>query len=239
MKKQLLLLSALFLLITSFGVKAQSVDKILDGYFEVIGGKDKWKKLNGIMMEAKVQTPQGEIPMKMYRMRPNSMRVEANFQGKTIVIQAYDGKDAWGTNFMSGKMEKKGDEETKELASETFEPYYLDYKGKGHKIELAGNEEIEGTDCHKLKATKKNGDVEYLFFDKETNALVMTRSTGKSGATKGKQMDSFVGDYKEVAGLMMPHSITESIAGQKSTITISKITANPKVDKTLFSLPKK
>ena len=238
MKKQLTLFAALCLCIASFGTQAQSVDKIIDGYFEIIGGKDKFRKMKSMVMEGSAQSPQGEVQLKMYSERPNKTKIEFSMQGKTFVLQAYDGKNAWGTNFMTGKSEKKPDEAAKELADETFEPFYLDYKKKGHKIELEGTEEIDGTECYKLKATKKDGKVQYLFFDKESYALIMIRSTGTSGPMKGKQIESYMADYKEVDGVMMPYSLTQNMAGQKSTLTIKKITINPKLEDKVFTLPK-
>ncbi|OJJ18648.1 hypothetical protein BKI52_23860 [marine bacterium AO1-C] len=238
MKKQLTLLATLFLLITSFGIQAQSVDKIIDGYFEIIGGKDKFRKMKAMVMEGTAQSPQGELQIKMYNQRPNKSKLEVTLQDKTFVVQAFDGKNAWGTNFMTQKSEKKSDEVAKEMASEAFEPFYLDYKKKGHKIELEGTEEIDGTECYKLKGTKKDGKVQYLFFDKESNALIMTRVTSTTGPMKGQQIDAYVADYKEVDGIMMPHSLTRSIGGQKSTLTINKITINPKLEDKVFTFTK-
>lgn len=238
MKKHLTLLIALFLVSAGFNAKAQTVDKILDSYFENTGGKDKWKKFNNMVMEGKVEAQGQQIPVKMYQQRPNSTRMEMVFQGKTIVQQAYDGKDAWTSNPIAGKTAKLPEARTKELADEAFEPEYLDYKSKGHKIALEGTEEIEGTECNKLKLTKKNGDIEYLFFDTESNVLLMTRSTVKSGQAKGSQVEAHLSDYKEVSGLMLPHSITQKVGGNAFVITIEKITVNSKIEKTVFAFPK-
>lgn len=238
MKKHTILMMALVLLTTGFQIKAQNVDKIIDTYFENIGGKDKWGKVTSVVLEGEAQAQGQQIPMKIYRQQPNSLRIELSLQGKTIVQQAFDGKDAWGMNFMTGKMEKRPAETTKELAEEEFEPFYLNYKKKGHKIVLEGKEEIEGSECYKLKVTKKNGDVVYLFFDTENSILIMTRNTIKSGPAKGQQTESYVSDYKEVNGLMMPHAMIEKVGGQKITINVKKITINSKLDAKLFAFPK-
>lgn len=238
MKKHTILMVALILLSAGFQTKAQSVDKIIDTYFENVGGKDKWSKVTSMVMEGEAQVQGRQIPMKIYRQQPNSLRMEFSLQGKTVVQQAFDGKDAWGMNFMTGKMEKKPEEVTKELAKEKFEPFYLNYKKKGHKIVLEGKEEIEGSECYKLKATKKDGEVIYLFFDTENSVLIMSRNTIKSGPAKGQQTESYVSDYKEVNGLMIPHALIEKVGGQKINISIKKITINSKLDAKLFAFPK-
>ncbi|EAY31154.1 LolA-like protein [Microscilla marina] len=239
MKKYFSLLIALLLINAGVCVQAQTVDKILNSYFENTGGKAKWNKLNSMIMEGKVEAQGQQFPVKMYNQRPNFQRMEMVFQGKTIVQRAYDGKDAWASNPIAGKTVKLPEEQAKELAEDMFEPAYLNYKTKGHKIVLDGKEEIEGTECNKLKLTKKNGDVEYLFFDTESNVLLMQRTTVKQGPSKGTQIDSFMSDYKEVGGLMIPHALTQKMGTNTFTVTMDKITLNSKIDKSLFSFPKK
>ena len=238
MRKHLTLLIALVLMSAGFSTKAQTVDKILDSYFENTGGKDKWTNLKNMTMEGKAEAQGRQFPVKIYQHRPNLTRMELTFQGKTLVQQAYDGKDAWGIDFASGKNQKKSAEAAKELSEDEFEPFYLNYSKKGHKIVLDGKEEIEGTECNKLKVTKKNGDVVYLFFDTESDVLLMSRSTVKTGGAKGKQAEAYFSDYKEVGGLMLPHSFIQKVEGNKFELTIEKISVNPKIDKSIFSLPK-
>jgi len=42
-----------------------------------------------------------------------------------------------------------------------FDGSLVDYKAKGHTVELVGKESVEGADTFKLKVTKKNGNIEY------------------------------------------------------------------------------
>lgn len=237
MRKSIVLLIALVLVSAGFNAKAQTVDEILKSYIENTGGKAKWKKLTNTVMEGKVEMMGQQIPVKLYNQAPNFQRMEMVFQGKTIVQRAYDGKDAWASNPIAGKTVKLPEDQTKDIAEAMFEPAFFDYKSKGHKIELDGKEEIEGTECNKLKLTKKNGDVEYLFFDTESNVLLMQRTTVKRGPGKGTQIDTYMSDYKEVDGLMMPHAMTQKMGPNKFVINIEKITTNTKLDNKIFAYP--
>ena len=39
----------------------------------------------------------------------------------------------------------------------------VDYRRKGHKVELLGKEKVEGVDAYKLKLTLKGGEVKYIY----------------------------------------------------------------------------
>ena len=51
---------------SAFSVQSQTVDEILDNYFEIIGGKDRWKSLQSIKMKG-ISAMQGmELPLTIY-----------------------------------------------------------------------------------------------------------------------------------------------------------------------------
>src|SRR5687767_11053919 len=79
-------------------VNAQTADEILNKYFANTGGVDKWKAVKTMKMEAKVATPQGDLPIVMLAKAPNKSKMTINVQGKEIVQQAYDGQTAWTLN---------------------------------------------------------------------------------------------------------------------------------------------
>ena len=41
----------------------------------------------------------------------------------------------------------------------------VDYAKKGHKVEYAGQESVEGSQAHMLKVTLKNGTITTMFLD--------------------------------------------------------------------------
>ncbi len=76
----------------------------------------------------------------------------------------------------------------------------VDYKAKGHQVELVGKEKVEGSDAYKLKVTKKDGDVEYYFLD--ADSYLPVRVEGKR-TIRGTEIEgeSTLGDYKEAGRL--------------------------------------
>jgi outer membrane lipoprotein-sorting protein len=219
--------------------QAQTADEVLNKYWEAVGGKTKWKELKSMVMTGKASQMGQDFPYTVYTKSPNKMKVSVSFQGKEIIPQAFDGDVAWGTNFMTMQTEKKSDEETKEMKEEAeFEPKFLDYAQKGHKVALEGKETIDGTECYKIKLTQKDGDLEYHFFDTDSNALIMSRSFGKTGQMKGIEIESYFSDYKEINGLMIPHSQQQKIKGQlQSTLTLESVKLNENIDDKVFTMP--
>jgi hypothetical protein len=224
--------------------QAQTADDVINKSVEATGGKAKWEALKTITMKGKQNMQGMEFPAAMYQMKPNSMKIEATFQGKTF-LQVADGKNnvAWSINpFMgTGEPEKASPEVAKEMFEEAdFEPKYVNYATKGHKAVLEGKEDIEGAECFKLKLTTKSGEIEYHYFDTETYARIMQKSTILEGENKGEWSETYYSDYKEVQGLMFPHAIASKIKGETyMNLNIESIKLNETMNDDFFAFPKK
>ncbi|MGA1583265.1 MAG: hypothetical protein ACO4CH_08425 [Saprospiraceae bacterium] len=241
--RKFLLLSALSLSISAFSnlTIAQSLDDILQNYYEVIGDADDWARLGNLRMTGTALAQGFSIPMTMHQARPNKMRMEMDIQGQKM-IQAFDGETAWGLNPMAGQTEptKGTDEENKQSAAQSvFEDELVNYQEKGHTAQLDGTEEIEGTMCFRVALTKKDGMKMTYFIDQETYALVMYRTAVDSGPMKGQAIESYLSDYQEVEGVMMPHSIEQKVSGMTMwKMVVDRMEANVDVSDDLFAFPK-
>ncbi|MDX1478016.1 MAG: hypothetical protein R3301_09960, partial [Saprospiraceae bacterium] len=174
MKKLILLLA-----VTTFALQiptAQNVDEILSQYFENMGGLEKLKAMDSRKMHATMSMGGMEFSGTIVEKEPNMQRVDVDIQGMKLV-QAYDGETAWTINpFATGtEPQKMPDAEAEQMVKQQFEDPFIDYAKKGHTVEYEGTEEVEGAQCHKLKLTKDNGDVEYYFFDSEYYIPIMMR----------------------------------------------------------------
>ena len=244
MKKLITIATAL-----SFGltVQAQSVDEIIDNYFENTGGLEKWQEMETVEMKGKAPSPQGEFPFMVYNKKPNKMKVEVNIQGKTLIPQAYDGETAWGLNpFAGGNTAQKVPEEMEWTIADQaeFEPIYIDYKEKGHELTLEGEETVDGAETFKVKVVKnKNNDqneiTEYHFFDKENFVPIMIRSSVLVGPTKGTESETYMSDYQETDyGVYMPYYIETRSNGQVAQkIVVDEIIINGDIDDEVFAFP--
>src|SRR5215510_8199676 len=220
---------------------AQTVDEVIAKNVQARGGLDKIKAVQSVRMTGTMTAGPGmEAPFVLEMKRPNKMRVEFTFQGMTG-IQAYDGKTAWTHMPFMGKAdpEPMPADQAKEAEEESdMDGPLVDYKAKGNTVVLVGKEKIEGTSAYKLKVTLKGGNIRYVFLDADT--FLEIRNEGRR-KVQGMEMDteSTIGDYKEVGGLMLPHSVDQGAKGMpmRQKLTLSKIELNVPVDDAKFSMP--
>lgn len=234
----------LFLLaFTSATTFAQNADEIISKYIKTIGGEEKLKSVKGVKMEMSVNAQGMEIPVEMVQLAGGKMYVKINLQGKEITQMASDGNTIWSTNFMTMKAEKADTETTEnaKLSNQDFPDPFLNYKAKGYTAEYIGKETKEGTECYKVKFTKKpvsvNGvkqdDITYYFFDTENNLPIATETDIKDGPMKGEKSLSTMSDYQEVDGIFFPFAMNQG--GQD--LKIKKISLNPVVEDKAFAFP--
>ncbi|SVC22415.1 uncharacterized protein METZ01_LOCUS275269, partial [marine metagenome] len=70
-------------LICSYTINAQTVDEIIDNYFENTGGVENWEKIEGVKMNAKVNQGGMEIPIEIVQLKSGKMMTTINFQGQS------------------------------------------------------------------------------------------------------------------------------------------------------------
>jgi len=221
-----------------------TLDQIIQKHIDAQGGAGKIKAIKTMKATGTASLMGGQIeaPVTMTLKRPNSMRMELSVQGKSLV-QAFDGTTAWMIIPFtgSGDPQKSNDEDTASIKedSDFIDGPLMDYKEKGSTVELIGKEDLEGSSAYKLKITKKSGTVQYAYIDAQT--FLMMRTAGKR-RQQGQDLDleTNLGNYKEVNGMMMPFSIEQKNAGKPMMqFTIEKVEMNVPVDDSIFSMPEK
>jgi outer membrane lipoprotein-sorting protein len=217
------------------------VDDVIARHVAARGGMDKLKSVQTVRMSGRITMGPGiEAPVSVEVKRPQRMRMEMQFQGMTA-IQAYDGTSGWMIMPFGGRtdpqpMSPDDVKDAEEMAD--IDGALVDYRSKGHTVELVGREAVEGTDAYKLKVKLKNGDERYVFLDSEY--FMEIRNEGKRKIRGSDvEVEAWFGDFKEVGGILFPHSIEQAMKGnpQKQKITIDKIEINPPVDDSRFKMP--
>lgn len=220
---------------------AQTVDEIIAKHVEAVGGLDKIKAVKTVRMTGKITLGPGiEAPVVMELKRPNSLRMDFTVQGM-VGSQGYDGAVGWTfMPFQGSKAAQQMAEEELKMAREQadMDGPLVDYKAKGHTVELVGKDKVEGSDAYKLKVTLKDGVVRHMYIDAE-HFLQLKDEARRT--IRGTEIDTetILGDYKEVGGMMFPHSIDSGQKGapQRQKIVVEKIELNVPIDDARFKMP--
>ncbi|TMQ70219.1 MAG: outer membrane lipoprotein-sorting protein [Candidatus Eisenbacteria bacterium] len=232
---------ALAALMASPALAAQTVDELVAKNITARGGMEKIKAVKSARTTGKMVMGEGfEAPFVMMEKRPKLTRMEFTFQGMTG-IQAFDGTAGWSMMPFQGKKEPEAApaEQNKMMDEQAdMDGPLVDYKTKGHKVELLGKEEVEGADAYKIKLTLKSGDVRTIWLD--ADSYLEIKMEGKR-MMRGQEIEgeTTYGDYKEEGGMMMPHAVESGMKGvpQKQKLVFEKIELNPVLPDSLFAMP--
>jgi hypothetical protein len=217
-----------------------SADEYVAKNIQAKGGAEKLRAVRSTRITGKLTIQGSEIGMTILTKRPNLLRQELNIQGQTIV-QAFDGSVAWTINSMMGSdqpQELNGNQSQALKEQADSEPVLLDYKNKGHKVELTGTEQIEGKNAIHLTVTKKSGLVEHFYLDPDTGLEMRVSTTvpmpdGQQGA-----LMSDLSDYRDVDGMKVPFALKQSMNGAAvAQMAVEKVEFNVPADDALFKMP--
>ena len=240
--KGLILFTALALTIAAPALAQPTVDELIAKNLDAKGGQEAWENVQSARIEGTLSFGPQEAPFVYEWKAPDKVRIQFTMQGMTG-IQAYDGETGWMVMPFMGKTEpeKMSAEDigqVQEMAN--FRGPLVNPKENGYTIEYAGEEDVQGTPAYKLKVTNAEGEVSYLFLDKEYYVEIQRVD---ERTVRGQDIESTasIGDYKEVDGVMLPFSteITSSLApeGQGQTMTFKKVELNVDIPDSEFEMP--
>jgi outer membrane lipoprotein-sorting protein len=219
-------------LATAFIAKAQTADEIIAKHIVAIGGADNWKKVNSLTMEGTLIVQGTTVTMTQTILHQKGNRQDISVMGmKGFMIIA----PTSGWNFMpfngQAAPEPMTAEEVAENQSELdVQGVLIDYAAKGHTVEYIGKDDVEGTDCFKLKINLKSGKADTYFFDAKSYLLIRTIAKQKSNGQEVEVTTNFSNYEKQPEGIM----VAKSIGLPFGELNITKVTINAAVDESIF-----
>jgi hypothetical protein len=194
-------------------------------------------------MTGKMLGGEKEVEVVAENKRPDFMRVDVTVQ-KAVQTSAFDGKGGWRMDPFAGigggqsiHLLTPLESAEAKLQADMDGPL-VDYAAKGHKLEYLGAESVEGSQAHKLKVTLKNGNSSVVYLD--ADSFLEVKSLSKR-TIRGQEMESeqVMGDYKEVGGLLFPHSLEMGMKGmpQRQKLQVEKIELDVAIDDGRFKAP--
>lgn len=227
------------LVISATPVAAQTVDEIVARHLASRGGAETWRTIESQRTTGTVYTQGIELAMVMVNKRPNlgrqDLTIEIPGQGTVPILNIFDGTRAWTVNPMLGgaeAMEVTGpDAENMRNQSEMESPL-INYKAKGHEVQLVGTEAVGTRPAHRLKVTRPGRPVMHYFIDVETGAELRI-----AGEAEGSAVIEF-SDHRQIGGGLVAHHIRIQQPGQpEAEVVVTSVEINVPTTDGMFRRP--
>jgi len=217
----------------SLSAVAQTADDIISKHLQAIGGIENWKKINTMKLTGSVNAGGTQIPVTITTVHNKAQKIEFTVNGMTgyTIVTKTAG---WSYSPMGGQT--KAEAMTSEMVKQMQEQLdvqgeLVDYKAKGYKVSYLGKDDVEGTDCYKLKLVFPSGKEETMFFDASNyyNIRTVTKMTANG---KEVEQTSNYGDFrKQPEGIVFPMNIDDG----EGPVAITSVEINKPVDESIFT----
>jgi len=236
--KALPLLGALFAACST----PSPVDEIVASNLAARGGKERLLALNSIRVTGTATASGGRIARVVREVkRPGLFRLEFSSQGTKSVF-AHDNEGGWQVAPLQGIFEPQETTPETDAAGgadqRDIEGHLVNWREKGHLVELVGREELPGGEAVKLEVTLADGAIRYDYVDVASRLVVRTDATRILGG-QPVQLEATFSDFRETDGLVLPYLIEFQAKERPEVlrIVVETVEINPELDEARFRLP--
>lgn len=216
-----------------------SLEAILANHLQARGGAERLRAVPAIRMTGTMTGPSGEeVPTVITMKRPDRIRQEIEVEGETLV-QAFDGTRGWTLNpMMAARPVEVPRSVAQRMASQAdFDGPLVDAAAKGHRVELAGEDRVGERPAVKLKLTKKSGEVQFIWLDRERWLEVKSEGTVEQGG-RSIRIESRNSDFRTVDGITSPFVVEVFADGRlQQRIVLERVEFPAELEDRLFQPP--
>lgn len=215
---------------------AQTADEIISKHIEAIGGAENWKKINTVKQEASLSVQGMDIPVVITFVHNKGFKQEFTVMGMSgySIITPEGG---WNFSPMAGQTKPEpitADELKYGKDQLDLQGEFIDYKAKGHSLEVLPKEDVDGTECHVVKINRKSGTESVFYFDPKTYYIIRTKSKVVANGQEVESIVNMSNFQKLPEGIVMPFTMENSAV--PAPITVTKIVINGPVDAATFKV---
>lgn len=232
---------ALAALTMGVSVNAQSVDDIVNKHTEALGGKEKLNGMKSIYIEADFDIAGNAATSTTSILYGKGSFSSVDFNGTKILSAVTTDKGGWAMNPLAGQTtpEALPDDQLNAGKAQLYPGSPLvNYAAKGNKVELAGQEDVNGVKAYKLKVTSKEGANLTYYLDPTTYYIIKAVTKLSLNGQDVEQAVSF-SDYKKTDyGFVAAYTSARELPnGMTINITVRKIEVNKEIDPKIFDKP--
>lgn len=218
------------------------VDEVIASNLEARGGQGKIEALNSIRETGTVTASGGRVARMVREIkRPGLFRLEFSYQGTKSVF-AHDAVTGWQVAPLQGQLEPRKmapeDDAAGGVDQRDIEGPLLNWREKGHTVELVGSEMLPGGEAFKLKVTLNGGAIRFDYVDVESRQVVRSDGT-RIIQGRPTRVEMTFSDFREVDGLVFPHRVETRSQERPGVLTVAveEVELNPDLDDQRFRFP--
>jgi hypothetical protein len=220
-----------------------TVDNVIERNVEAMGGRAALEAVHTIEIDLHIKDPGFEVEGIYHAARPGRMRIDVKAGGKHVFTEAFDGRNGWQWN-------GKGDAEPASAKAAAALRHGIELPGKlfglqelkqrGHRLELAGRERVDGVDYYVLRLTLSDGYSTSLYVDPKSWLITRRRDVRPLHVdvdptpTTIEQRSS---DFREVSGVQFAFASTEidlKTGKELESAKINSVKVNTPIDGAIF-----
>lgn len=225
------------LCLVSVSAHAQTAEEIIQKYNNAMGGLEAFSKVTSAKMTGHVLAQGMEMPLTTQIINNKSVRTDVEAMGQNVV-SVYDNGTGWKINPFAGA-ESATDLTSQELidakSGSNLVNHLMDYKNRGHKVEFAGQQDIEGVKCYNIKLTNKEDNKVTNYFIIADSYLLLKSVSNRERAGEEVEVETFYSDFKAINGLQFAMHRSQKINGEVfQEIKLDKVELNVPVDEKIF-----
>lgn len=211
-------------------------EEIIERALEVMGGRAAMERIRNQAISGTIEFTGKDLrgELLLYKALPNLLYSRVNLPGVGVIEEGVDGKVAWQKNLQGARI-KEGQERAQALLSADVHAE-LNWRERYSKVEVAGVETSGDQTLYKVVLTPKEGPVQTRYYDQKTGLpakVVMVMQTPAGEVS----VEVAMSDFRDAAGVLAPHTLTQKAMGQEFVIRITSVKVNTEIDPARFALP--
>ena len=217
--------------------KAQTVDDVIQKYSKAMGGLAAFNAIKTMKTTGTFTTQGVDLALTSQIINGKAIRNDVQAMGQTVINSYKDGK-GWKINPFAGitTVTDMTPEELIDFKSQSMiASQLMDYKLRGHKVELQGQEDVEGIKTYKIRLTNKDDNKVTTYFISVTDNTIIKSVSTRQLQGQDIEIETFYSDIKDFNGLKFPMLRIQKMQGQVfQQIKIATIEFNVPIDEKIF-----
>ncbi len=225
----------------ALAVNAQTAGEVIEKYTKTMGSLEGYQKIKTVKMTGTLTAQGMDLPITIQIVNGKAVRSDLEVMG-TPVISAYLNGKGWKQNQFAGVPDPT-EVTPAELADMKVQIYItsalMDYKARGHQVELQGQEDVGGTKAFKIKLTNKDdGKSSYYYISTADYSLIKSVTDREMGG-QSMTVETWYSDIKEINGLKFYLSRSQKVGGEEvQAVKFDKVELDIPIDEKIFDMPK-